>query len=243
MIQLENIKNARLETIPYEWGFLANMFSTKICTELSMHYPHDHFKSVDGYDGEKSYVYECRSLIHMGATDPTYHNDLHVSWSSFAQDLLSMEYRDAVSQLCKRDLTSVPMEVNIFHYSPGTWMGPHVDLKDKILTHVFYFNEKWNDEDGGCLSILKSNNPDDVFRRISPITGNSVILLSSNHSWHAVEAVKKHSRQSRRSVTVTFYHPASVSTMWPPTEIPALHNIIKDNSIVRLFKRIARQFS
>ena len=35
-----------------------------------MHYPHDHFKSVDGYDGEKSYVYECRSLIHMGPPDP-----------------------------------------------------------------------------------------------------------------------------------------------------------------------------
>ena len=62
--------------------------------------------------------------------------------------------------IMQRDLTSVPMEVNIFHYSPGTWMRPHVDLKDKILTHVFFILMKNGMmRDGGCLSILKINNP------------------------------------------------------------------------------------
>ena len=40
---------------------------------------------------------------------------------------------------------------------------------------------------------------------------------------HAVSRVVDGSETSRRSVTVTFYKPGSVSTMWPPGEEPALH--------------------
>ena len=42
------------------------------------------------------------------------------------------------------------MEVNVFRYPPRAWLGPHVDLKDKLITHVFYFNEAWSAGQGGC---------------------------------------------------------------------------------------------
>ena len=48
------------------------------------------------------------------------------------------------------------------------------------------------------------------------IVGNSSVLVRSEKSWHAVSRVAESSRCSRRSVTVTFYRPGSVSTMWPP---------------------------
>jgi Rps23 Pro-64 3,4-dihydroxylase Tpa1-like proline 4-hydroxylase len=121
------------------------------------------------------------------------------------------------------DLTRAPMEVNVFHYGPGAQLGPHPDLPDKIVTHVLYFNRSWNPADGGCLSILRSANPLDLAAEIVPVVGNSAIIVRSDKSWHAVSRVVSDSASSRRSVTVTFYRPGSVSTMWPPNERAPLH--------------------
>ena len=243
MINIDKINNAKIESNPYEWGFIDNLFSAVDKKRLSVEYPTDHFKSVNGYDGEKSYVYECRNLIGMGSNTASYEQNLGASWLGLCRDLLSPDYKNALSDLCKRDLSSVPMEVNVFHYSPGTWMGPHVDLKDKIVTHVLYFNETWDDDQGGCHSILNSNNPNDVYTRISPLTGNSALLIRSNHSWHAVEPVKPGTKQSRRSVTVTFYHPGSVSTMWPPNEPAELHTVSSANSTGGLLRKLIKKLS
>ena len=67
MINIDKIKNAKIESNPYEWGFIDNLYSAVDKKRLSVQYPTDHFKSVNGYDGEKSYVYECRNLIGMGS--------------------------------------------------------------------------------------------------------------------------------------------------------------------------------
>jgi SM-20-related protein len=120
-----------------------------------------------------------------------------------------------MTKLTGRDLTPVPTEVNVFHYTPGSWLGPHLDIKDKIATHVFYFNQAWNRTDGGCLTLLRSSAMADVVTVIAPIIGNSSVLVRSDKSWHAVSRVVERCLRSRRSTTVTFYHPGSLSTMWP----------------------------
>jgi Rps23 Pro-64 3,4-dihydroxylase Tpa1-like proline 4-hydroxylase len=125
--------------------------------------------------------------------------------------------------LTGHDLSEAPIEVNVFHYGPGSWMGPHKDLEDKIVTHVLYFNAEWDAKSGGCLTILRSSDMSDVKAEIPPVVGNSAVLVRPDDSWHAVSRVVDGSETSRRSVTVTFYKPGSVSTMWPPGEEPALH--------------------
>ena len=45
----------------------------------------------------------------------------------------------------------------------AAWLGPHVDLPDKIVTHVLYFNSEWNPEEGGCLAILGSKDIQDAY--------------------------------------------------------------------------------
>ena len=51
--------------------------------------------------------------------------------------------------------------------------------------------------------------------RIRPVVGNSAVIVRSDDSWHAVDPVVADGRLSRRSVTVTFHAPGSVSSMWP----------------------------
>ena len=69
-----------------------------------------------------------------------------------------------------------------------------------------------------------------------------MVLVRSNHSWHAVEKVKQNIDQSRRSMTVTFYHPGSVSTMWPPNDTSELHMVKSKKSEGGFFKRIKNKF-
>jgi len=223
MIDLTQIARNTLLTDPYAWGAISNLFSTRDGAALADSFPGDHFKTVKDYDGEKEYEYEARALIEMGANTVSRSEELSAAWKSLAHDLLSDEYRVAMSLLTRCDLRKVPMEVNVFHYGPRAHLGPHADLKDKLVTHVLYFNESWKREDGGCLTILRSAVPTAVAAEISPLVGNSVVLVRSDNSWHAVPPVSNNCNSSRRSLTATFYRPGSISTMWLPGEMTPLH--------------------
>jgi Rps23 Pro-64 3,4-dihydroxylase Tpa1-like proline 4-hydroxylase len=224
LIDLARLDPKLLSTEPYEWAFIDGLFEPQDTAELATFFPHDNFRTVRGYDGEKGYSYEARSLIRMGADVPSHVEHLSTAWLRLADELLSPAYRAALARLAGRELDSLLMEANVFHYGPGAWLGPHVDLREKILTHVFYFNETWDSTDGGCLTILRSP---DVFSeafRVAPVAGNSVVLVRSGRSWHAVSPVSKGCRCSRRSLTVAFHSPGSVSTLWPPGVETPLHH-------------------
>lgn len=224
MIDLTRIEQSALSTEPYEWAFVDRLFAPRDAAELLATYPRDHFKTVKGYDGEKGYEYEARSLISMGGTAASHALRLSPAWRQLATDLSSPAYRAAMTRLTARDLSALPIEVNVFHYGPGAWLGPHVDLKEKIVTHVFYFNGRWDESDGGCLTILRSADMADAAAVVAPAAGNSVVLVRSEKSWHAVSPVAAGCGQSRLSMTVTFYSPGSISTMWPPGDQTPLHD-------------------
>jgi hypothetical protein len=223
LLNLAQIRHHGLETEPYRWAAIKDLFNPNDAARLAATYPCDHFKLVAAHGGEKDYEYEARPLIGMGANVIAYPGELSDAWRALAADLLSPEYRAAMTALTGCDLTRAPMEVNVFHYGPGASLGAHPDLPDKVVTHVLYFNRSWNSADGGCLTILRSADSADVAAVIQPIVGNSAVLVRSDNSWHAVSRVVNPSASSRRSVTVTFYRPGSVSSMWPPNDTTPLH--------------------
>jgi hypothetical protein len=223
VLDVERIRRHTLETDPFRWAAITDLFQPDDAERLAASYPRDHFKLVSAFDGEKEYEYHARALIGMGASVVAYQDELSDSWRSLALDLLSPEYRAAMTSLTGYDLQDAPMEVNVFHYGPGGTLGPHRDLPEKLVTHVLYFNREWNSADGGCLDILRSAASSDVAARIPPLVGRSAIIVRSERSWHAVSRVMRDSPPSRRSMTVTFYRPGSVSTMWPRGDTTALH--------------------
>ena len=223
MIDFSRFSPQNLSTDPYRWAFVDQLFAPADAADLVNTFPRDHFKTVKGYDGEKGYEYEARSLVAMGAHVTSRPEFLSPSWRRLANDLLSPAYREAMSRLTGVDLTELPIEVNVFHYGRSAWLGPHVDLKDKVVTHVLYFNERWDESDGGCLMILRSSAMDDAVRIVPPLICNSVVLVRSDNSWHAVSRVREECQVSRRSLAITFYNPGSQSTMWPAGDTAKLH--------------------
>jgi len=216
VLEIGRIQQAVLKTEPYKWAFVDELFSPEHAADLAATFPCDKFKKVAGYDGEKGYEYFSRSLIHIGATEPSHVEGLSPSWRELAYDLLSPAYRQAMSRLTGRDLSEAPLEVNAVHYGPNCWLGPHVDLKEKIVTQILYFNDAWNREDGGYLEILNSSDPSAVAAEAMPLVGNSAVLVRSDNSWHAVARISEGCQLSRRSLNVIFHSPGAVSTMWPP---------------------------
>ena len=63
MIDLKSLERQTLKTDPYEWAFVDGLFTPSDAEALSATYPRDHFKTLAGYDGEKGYEYEGRSLL------------------------------------------------------------------------------------------------------------------------------------------------------------------------------------
>lgn len=224
VLDLRPLRGGTIQTDPYRWAMIDSLFAPSVGRELAATYPHDLFKRIASKGGEKDYEYHARSLIGMGATSASHPARLSGAWRKLAADLLSPGYRNAMSLLIGQDLSNSLLEVNVFHYGPGSELGPHPDLPDKLVTHVLYFNDGWNAADGGCLSILRSPDATDVVAEIMPTVGNSAVIVRSDNSWHAVAPVVADSRLSRRSVTVTFYRPGSVSSMWPAGEPAPLHD-------------------
>jgi Rps23 Pro-64 3,4-dihydroxylase Tpa1-like proline 4-hydroxylase len=241
MIDLDRIQQSKLNTKPYRWAHVDRLFKTADAERLARTFPSDHYKFVSGYGGEKDYEYEARELIAMGAETVSHASDLSDEWRSLAEDFLSPVYRKALSELTGCDLSAAPLEVNVFHYGPGASLGAHSDLPDKVVTHVLYFNDSWDPKNGGCLSILSAKDPKAVFAEVPPIVGSSAILVRSDDSWHAVSRVVNDSHVSRRSLTATFYREGSVSSMWPPGEVPALHSYQPADAQRSVWSRIKRK--
>jgi hypothetical protein len=216
IIDLNRILEAHLQTDPYQWAAVSQLYAAEDAAALAATFPNDNFKRVADHAGPKKHEYQVRSLIRMSTKSVSNERRLSSVWQGLAHDFLSPGYRMAMSRLIGADLSAAEFEVNVFHYPPGGLQEAHTDHRDKIVTHVLYFNEAWNDDDGGCLTVLRSSNPRDIVTKVSPLVGNSAVLVRSNDSWHAVSDVARTCQISRRSLTATFYHPGRVSTtVWP----------------------------
>ena len=230
------IARHRIESYPYRWAAVNDLFRREDALELVETYPLDHFKPMSAHGADRQWEYDVRSLIDMGAGRISFPEDLSMAWRALAMDLLSPEYRAAMSALTGCDLRQASLEVNVFHYGAGGLQSPHQDLPDKIVTHVLYFNRAWNGADGGCLRILRSPDPEDAAFEVTPIVGRSCVIVRSDDSWHAVSRVTGKPNCSRRAVTVTFYRASSVSTMWPPGDTTPLRRYrdVESNAAVAM---------
>ncbi|MEP7291457.1 MAG: 2OG-Fe(II) oxygenase [Chloroflexota bacterium] len=220
---MTQLSPAAIQTDPFGWAEIGGLYSPEDAAALASSYPHNDFKTLSDTGGEKVFEYEARSLISMGADTVSHPEELSDAWLTLARDLCSPAYRAAISRLIGCDLSASLLEVNVFHYGPGSSLGAHRDLATKIVTHVLYFNPWWDVKQGGCLNILRSSDPTDIAAVIEPIVGNSAIIVRSENSWHAVSRVVDGCSWSRRSLTATFYHPGSPSTMWPLDDAAPLH--------------------
>jgi len=225
VLQIEALSHAALRREPYTHAIIDELFHRDRARALAATFPTDHYRIVSG-GAEKLYRYDARPFVAFGRDEVMFAGNLSADWQALGKQLSSPEYREALGRLT------------------------NLDLADKIVTHVLYFNDAWDPADGGCLRILRSSNADDFVTEIPPLVGSSVVLVRSDHSWHGVPAVKRGVAHSRRTLTATFYRAGSTSTLFPEGEEYRLMTIGPNGSgtvdrlqdlVVRAVKRIKRR--
>ena len=228
LLDFRQLLAATLCENPWEFVEVRDLFPPAVLRSLAEHCPTDHFRRVVGYGGEKDYSYDSREVVPFGKNAVSHASLLHPLWRALAADLLSPQYRSAMSLLSGLDLTGAALEVNLLNYQAGDLLGPHVDLPEKLVTHDIFVTADWPQSDGGCLRILRSPDQNDVHAELLPEVGNSVVLKRSDHSWHSATRVSDTAVRSRRVLTATFYQPGSISHMWPQGESVHVRNLSVD---------------
>ena len=90
MIDLNRISRQHLETEPYRWAAIHGLFSRRDAAALAATFPHDQFKRLSHYGGDKDSEYEARELIGMGEQSISGSEKLSNAWRVLANDFLSL---------------------------------------------------------------------------------------------------------------------------------------------------------
>jgi hypothetical protein len=202
LLDVRALRGARLRSDPFAWARLGGVFrSLEAASGLREAFPSDGFRRSSRVSGDKQYELASRPLVGRGeacaAAAPG-------PWQTLAEDLFSPPYRSALRELTGIDVDRLEMEATFWRYEPGCWLGPHPDKPEKILSLVYYFNRPWEPGWGGALRVLGSCREDDVRDEVLPLLDTGVLLVRSDHSWHAVEPVREGSG-ARLTLQVAFY--------------------------------------
>jgi hypothetical protein len=214
VLDLDALGRAPLGESPHRWGYLPAALVPGAARELRNTFPTSEFWRLRHHDGEKGMDFELRCLVPLGGDRVARPSSLAPAWREFVDELLSDSYRAAFAETLGQSLDGHLLEVSAWRWGPAAFLGPHVDIPRKLASEVFYFNEGWNPEWGGCLHILGSEDTNDVRAELPPNLGSASILVRSESSWHAVPPVEAVAAEPRLSVVATWQHPGTDSPFW-----------------------------
>jgi len=202
MLNFDAIRNGNMFDSPFRWGLIQDALPEAYALELAKEFPRTGFQ----YRKHKQGRFCRRPLFVLPNNELRNVDDLSAGFRELAAELNSAEYRSSMSELISIDLTEAPIEASFWRYDHAITFVPHLDLRGKIVTQVFYLNEEWPHKWGGSLRILHSDDIEDVAVQISPRNNVSSIVLRSENSWHAITPISPETADSRNTLTVHFYH-------------------------------------
>lgn len=186
MINLEVINKAKLETSPFTHAEINNIIAKDVAKKLITELPNNNEKSsIRRWGSDKVYrvknniVYDLKT----GALPTT------KLWSDLINSLSGKEYKLAVERLLNLDLSDSVQEITFKRYFHGDHISAHTDRNFSIATHLFFFNEEWESDWGGCLQLL--DNDLKVEKNLLPLSSNSLLFIRSDSSWHCVSKCTK----------------------------------------------------
>jgi SM-20-related protein len=213
VIDLEALSSAKLQTKPYPWATYEDSFKHVPADDafpdgdFSSHSQQKILEAIGkkGSDAWFQHNVETRPLLELGESQPYRAEELDDVWLATAEDLLTPQYRECISEVAGHDVRGLKMQAHFWRYKPGSFFQPHVDKPHKIVTHLMYLTAGWAAEMGGCFRILSSGSPDDVFEEVPPDVGRSILLKRTDNAWHSVSAIPRSCAQPRLVLQVWFW--------------------------------------
>lgn len=214
-------------TQPFPWCNLQGFLTDEGFARLHENFPalelfeqHTDIIRGNGQRPHNRYYLAYQSSIYHAADDSkgvVTHSELPAVWQSFVEELNnSLEYRRF---MCSAFNVSDYRVRFAWHVGfNGCEVSPHVDLPDKIGTHIIYFNTSadWSEDWGGSTLVLDGKqttvqNPD-----YSDFTSSTPVRIMDNYSflfknqpeaWHGVEPLSCPEGSYRRLFNIIFEFP------------------------------------
>lgn len=180
-INLDSIKQARLESQPYPHCLIKNFITAddakqliNISPKLGNYYSNRQEGSDKTYSVQNNILYDLNNG----------HFDLAAPWDRLVQQLTACDYKEAISLLLGKDVRQSPMEITFKKYSHNDYISPHTDRDRVHCTHLIFFNESWQAQWGGNLQMLDGSMT--VLKEVLPLVEHSFFFERTDQSWHAV---------------------------------------------------------
>ena len=161
--------------------------------------PHDRYylayeEKIDAYKklDSKQESAQGKGVIRHGQLSPT--------WQTFIAEIRANSgYRQFVSELLGTDEFTTRFAWHVA--TAGHSVSPHSDARNKLGTHIFYFNtrEDWQAEWGGATLVLEDKNCEGMnpevadFSKITAVEvmdNRSFLFKNQSEGWHAVDTIK-----------------------------------------------------
>ena len=119
--------------------------------------------------------------------------------SILIEELRSKETHGYISELIKKDLSNSYVRVEVICDRQGFWLKPHCDIKEKLISGLFFanpFNESEN---------LGTDLYDEKLNKVKtvPYKNNyGYFFTSGPNTWHGME--KKEIKKERRCLQVNY---------------------------------------
>lgn len=212
-LDLETLAAVRLHSDPAPWANYDGVFQEHV---LSAKFPMDRFEEHSqrrllgalGKQGTEAWYQhnvETRPLLELGRHDAYEPDGLDEAWLDVADDLLSPEYRECVSEVTHHDVRGLQLQAHFWRFGEGSFFTPHVDKEHKIVTHLMYLNDEWLPAMGGVLQLLGSSSPEDVRVEVPPRKNTGVLLKRTDDAWHAVSKIPMGEGWTRLVLQVWFW--------------------------------------
>ncbi|MBF0109947.1 MAG: 2OG-Fe(II) oxygenase [Magnetococcales bacterium] len=207
-LDLDVIRTTPLASEPFRFALWKEAIPPVKAQHLTDHFPEEGFvRHRREQGGDKTYSFLVRKAVEKNRPLESC-STLDPAWQALIKALTGPEYRRVVGEKIGENIDDYPIDVGFFVFSAGNDISIHTDHLTKAATNVLYFGHRWEPEWGGLLQLYRRRGDDfEPFHELPPVTGNGMLLVPSDDSWHGVSPVSATAPLLRRTLQIETWRP------------------------------------
>lgn len=162
MLNLDKLRATPLETDPFDFLVVPDIFSSESLARINSDYP----------EIETAANHSLDSLSHGPA------------FGQLMDELCGKHLAAVLGEKFDMDLPALPTTVTVRKFCERTDGNIHTDHKSKVVTVLMYFNEEWTHEEGQLRMLRSKDDIEDYAAQVTPLGGTLLAFRRADHSWH-----------------------------------------------------------
>ena len=192
---------------PLTEGAIKEICNTEITDLTKMNINYDGTRAVDGGEGKfREGISSCGKAVKFRCFISKYNSKDFPNLNGLIEELRSKDTHGYISELIKKDLSNSYVRVEVICDRQGFWLKPHCDIKEKLISGLFFANPFKESED------LGTDFYDEKLNKVKtvPYKNNyGYFFTSGPNTWHGME--KKEIKKERRCLQINY---VSFPTEW-----------------------------